>query len=348
MIALETIPLADALHDRAFMDLWIQDYGACALSAADEVGLFAALAGGERSAAALAQSLKLDAPALLATCQALVALGALVATPAGFELSGSGRLFWWPGSPCYRGREFHRHWEWEQHQRIVEALRAGWAPLRDCDEPLSEAWAHGNVSPQYAENFTRVMHSLILTPTLAATRSGAFQGVRHLVDVGGGSGALAAALMAHQPEARATVMDLEPVCESSRRILANVESGARVEYFPANFFVDRWPSDADAFMMSNILHDWPLAEGRQLVGCAFASLPPGGCLFVLEALLDDGRCSPRTNVLFNLLMQINHRGQQFTRGELCAMLTEQGFVAPRVALEYSYWSLVVARKPGRA
>jgi hypothetical protein len=345
MIALEQLSVPEEVHDRAFLDTWIQDFGACALSAADEVGLFGALGDSELTAEALAALLQLDATALLATCRALVAMGALVATDTGFRLSASAGLFWWKESPCYRGREFHRHWDWDQHRRIVEALHAGWAPLLDTEESFSEAWARGQVSEESAQNFTRVMHSLILTPSLAAVKSGAFSRVRHLVDVGGGSGALAATLLAHQPASRATVMDLAPVCEASRSILADVESGAKVQYFPANFFADAWPLDADAFSLSNILHDWPLARCRELLKRAFAALPSGGRVFVLEALLDPGRCTPRMSVLFNLLMQINHRGQQFTEQELGELLTEAGFADARVAHSYSYWSLVTAYKP---
>ena len=345
MIALERVPLPDEAHDRAFLDVWIQDFGACALSAADEVGLFGALAEGELTAPALAARLTLDVAALVATCRALVAMGALLATDTGFVLSDSGRALWWKESPCYRGREFHQHWDWDQHQRIVEALRVGWAPLLDTEEPFSEAWARGDVSQESAQNFTRVMHSLILAPSLAAVKGGAFSGVTHLVDVGGGSGALAAALLAHQPACRATVMDLAPVCEASKAILARVESGPKVEYFPANFFADAWPSDADAFSLSNILHDWPLSRCREILSRAFAALPAGGRLFVLEALLDAGCCAPRMTVLFNLLMQINHRGQQFTRQRLFDLLVETGFSEPHVVHAYSYWSLVTARKP---
>jgi hypothetical protein len=345
MIALQHLPLAAEAHDRAFMDVWIHDFGACALSAADEVGLFDALSTGELTADALAASLTLDVATVVATCRALVAMGALLATDTGFVLSDSGRLFWWHESPCYRGREFHRHWDWDPHRRIVEALQVGWSPLLDTEEPFSDAWARGEVSEESAQNFTRVMHSLILTPSLAAVRSGAFTEVLHLVDVGGGSGALAATLLAHQPACRATVMDLAPVCETSKLILASAQSGAQVEYFPANFFADAWPLDADAFSLSNILHDWPLSRCREILKNVFAALPPGGRVFVLEALLDPERCSPRMSVLFNLLMQINHRGQQFTEQQLSELLTEAGFTGARVVHAYSYWSLMTAQKP---
>ena len=345
MIALDEVPLADEEHDRAHMDLWISDFGACALSAADVLGLFNALVDGGRTAETLAGQLRLDARAVHATCRALVAMGVLSSDRDTFELTPPARLFWVETSPTYRGREFHRHRGWEQHERIVETLRAGWAPLLDTEASFTDAWRRGEVSVESAQNFTRVMHSMILTPSLAAVRSGAFADVRHLVDVGGGSGALAAALVAHQPGCRATVMDLEPVCAASREILAEIRSGAAVAYHVANFFDDPWPTDADAFCLSNILHDWPVPTGREILARAFAALLPGGHLFVHEALLNDDRTSPRMTALFNLLMCMNHRGQQFTRGDLFGLLEEQGLCNPRVVSTYSHWSVVAADKP---
>lgn len=345
MLDFTEFPLAPEQNDREFMDVWIQDFGACALAAADTLGIFDALESKGLGASRLAGHLALDSNAVQATCRALVAMGALSCRGGQFSLTDSSRIFWTHESPCYRGREFDRHRYWEQYERIVNTLRAGWAPLLDDEQSFSEGWRQGTVTSESAENFTRVMHSMILTPSLAAVRSGAFDRVRHLVDVGGGSGVLAAMLRAHRPDCRVTVMDLPPVCEASRGILSEMQQGLDVQYFPANFFEDGWPHNADAFCLSNILHDWPLDNCAELLGHAFDALPPGGCLFVHEALLDEGGCSPRMTSVFNLLMYINHRGQQFTQAALFSLLETHGFCNPRVVSTYSYWSVVTAEKP---
>ena len=346
MIDLEQLPLADEAHDRMFMDLWIQDFGACTLSAADEVSLFVALADGARTPAELADLLRLEQRPLWAVCRALVAMQALTTDGQSFALTPFARSFWVKRTPLYRGREFDRHRFWEQHERIVATLESGWAPIDDDDKSFTEAWRDGNLSEESAGNFTRVMHSMILTPSLAAVRSGAFTSVRHLVDVGGGSGALAATFLAHHPNALASVMDLAAVCAASRQILSGVKSGGDVTYLPCNFFEDPWPTDADGFCFSNILHDWPVDTCRGLLRRAFEALAPGGRVFVHEALLAPDRCSPRMTALFSLLMLMNHRGQQFTCDELFELLRDAGFEAPRVVHSYSYWSLVEASKPG--
>lgn len=344
MIALDQIVLASEEDDRRFMDQWIADYGTCALSAADEMGIYEALVGGGLSSRDLAVALSLDEAGVRSVCRALVAMGVLLGSGDSFELGERAHAFWLRSSPSYRGHEFDRFWHWDQHERIAQTLKNGWAPLLDADESFSHGWKRGEVSAESARNFTRVMHSLILSPSLAAVRSGAFRNVGHLVDVGGGSGVLAAAVLAHHDGSRATVMDLQPVCDASVEILAETTSGDRVEYFPANFFEDRWPKDADAYSLSNILHDWPMDDCGKILGRIAKALAPGQSLFVLEALLEEGSCSPQMTTLFSMLMQINHRGQQFTERELRALLEEHGFCNVRRVHEYSYWSLVVADK----
>lgn len=344
MIALEKLDIVDEAHDRALLDLWIHDFGACVFSAADEVGIFVALAQGPQTAAQLADRLRLEPSALLAVCRALVSLQGLVESNDTFDLSAFSQAVWVKQTPCYRGREFDRHRDWEQHQRIVDTLEGRWAPIDDGQRPFSEGWRDGDVDPQAAYRFTRVMHSMIFLPSLAAARSGALSEVRHLLDVGGGSGIFSAALIAHQPEVSACVLDLPQVCEASRRILRPYETAARVKYHPCNFFHDPWPAEVDGVWLSNVLHDWPVETCKTLLKKAYHSLPIGGRIVIHEALLDACRCSPRFTTLFHLLMLMNHRGQQFTKEDLFGLLLDCGFTQPRVVFGYSVWSVIEGRK----
>jgi len=54
-------------------------------------------------------------------------------------------------------------------------------------------------------------------------------------------------------------------------------------------------------MMGHILHDWNLAEKKQLIRKTWEALPAGGAMLVYEAIIDDDR---RKNA-FGLLMSLN-------------------------------------------
>jgi len=323
--------------------MWIQDFVACAFSAADEVGIFALLAKGQRTATDIADALRLDSDSVLAVCRALAGLGGLTTHNNTFALTSFTRSCWVKQTPTYRGREFDRHRDWPQHKRIVETLELGWSPIDDGDIPFADGWLDGSVDPESASCFTRVMHSMAFAPSLSASRCPAIVGSR-LLDIGGGSGVFSAAWLAHHPKSRATVVDLAPVCAASKRILEKYESGARVEYCPCNLFRDPWPEGADLMWISNVLHDWPLEKCHLILKNAYSSLPQGGCLFIHEQLLNPDRCTPSTTALYNLLMRMNFKGQQFTKQELFELVAQSGFVDPTVVYTYANWTVIKAQK----
>jgi hypothetical protein len=340
-----SLQLPDASFDKEHLDEWIRAYGFCAISAADRLRIFDALEGAPRSPAEMSDALKLGEKAIESVCRVLVAMRILRAFGDGeFELTSHAEQFWLRSSPFYRGIEFAVHRTRPEYRSIVETLKTGWSPIGDGDKNITESWQDGVVSAAQALGFTKQMHSIGLSPFLAAVRSGALTDVEEIVDVGGGSGVFAALLAAHQPHTKTTVLDLKQVCEASKEILASTTSGSQVSYLPCNFFRDPWPRNTQALWLANVLHDWPLQVCRELLRLAHDSLRQGGMIYIHEALLDPGRCSPRWTTLFNLLMHMNHGAQQFTMLELFELLNEAGYVNPRIVHTYSYYSLIEAER----
>ena len=230
------------------------------------------------------------------------------------------------------------------YKRVVDTLKQGWAPLAQNNKSFTEMWEKGELTTEAAERFTGLMHSIIMAPSIAAAQSQAFLGTKHLIDIGGGSGAFCMAFAVNYPGMHATVMDLPQVCEVAKKNVEKLGLLEKVSFFPCNFFRDSWPTDGDAFLVSNILHDWPLPQCKEILQKAYEALPVGGRMFVHEILLDEGKTSPKMAVVFDFLMYMNHRSQQFTFNELQKLLTEVGFKNPKIVNQFGYYSLVVAEK----
>ena len=94
--------------------------------------------------------------------------------------------------------------------------------------------------------------------------------------------------------------DLPPVQSIFEEFVANHGLSERVTFQSGNFFENELPK-ADVGIIGHVLHDWNLAEKKQLLSRAFAALPPGGAVIVYEAIIDDER---RDNA-FGLLMSLN-------------------------------------------
>lgn len=114
----------------------------------------------------------------------------------------------------------------------------------------------------------------------------------HILDLGGGTGALSSAVLDGLPGVHVTVLDVDPdMLAEARRRLARFEG--RVS-FQEGSFLDRLPG-ADAVVASLALHHvHDLQTKTALYRAIRSALSPGGVLLNLDAAVTDG---PRLNEL---------------------------------------------------
>ena len=60
-----------------------------------------------------------------------------------------------------------------------------------------------------------------------------------------------------------------------------------------NFFTDPWPVDCDVHLLSNVLHDWGLAEVRDLLARSHEALPADGLIVIHEAFINADKTGPK-------------------------------------------------------
>lgn len=108
----------------------------------------------------------------------------------------------------------------------------------------------------------------------------------HIVDLGGGTGALSAAVLAGLPRSRVTVLDVDAdMLAEARRRLAGF--GNRVSYEEGSF-LDPLPA-ADAVVASLALHHvHDLETKTALYRAILDALSPGGVLLNLDAAVSEG------------------------------------------------------------
>jgi tRNA (cmo5U34)-methyltransferase len=108
----------------------------------------------------------------------------------------------------------------------------------------------------------------------------------HVLDLGGGTGALSAAVLRGLPQARVTVLDIDPdMLGEARRRLA--EFGDRVAFREGSFY-DPLPA-ADAVVASLALHHvHDLEQKVDVYRVIHAALEPGGAFLNLDAAASEG------------------------------------------------------------
>lgn len=103
----------------------------------------------------------------------------------------------------------------------------------------------------------------------------------HVVDVGGGDGALLAALLAEYPTLSGTVVDLPETAETARRNLAAAGLGDRARVVAADFF-SALPVEAEGYLLSSVLSCWGDDEACALLHNCASAAGEDGAVFVIE------------------------------------------------------------------
>lgn len=105
----------------------------------------------------------------------------------------------------------------------------------------------------------------------------------NILDVGGGTGQFAFALLQANPHLRCTVMDRPEVVALAA---PPRELAGRCRFASGDFF-EEWPETGEAVLLARVLHDWPDDRAFEILRRAREAMPMGGVLYVVEMLPND-------------------------------------------------------------
>jgi acetylserotonin N-methyltransferase len=331
------------VSDRKVWDAYLSVFHMPSVAASDELGLFDRIATGPATAEELAGELDLKLEALKALLPLLTALGFLEVDGGGYRLSAHGRTYLDKSSPYYWGHAFSPHHASSVTQQVLNALRSSGAGVRDGSP--AEGWESGQIDPQMARTIAAFMNSHSVPTALAVAEQAPLREVRHLLDVGGGSGCFAIAIVRANPAMRATIMELPTMCAVAEEYISASGLSDRIDTVAVDMFRQDWPTGHDGAFFSNVFHDWNWETNAQIAAKAFASLPSGGTIHLNEMLIDDDGSGPLVPACFSMMMRVGTRGRQYSAAEFAQILEGAGFTDVTVTGGYAYHSLVSARKP---
>lgn len=323
------------------------------LLSAVELGLFTALADGPLTAEQLRRRLDLHPRAMPDFADALLALGLLQREGRGpdavYGNTPATQCFLDRREPGYLGgwlelanTRLYPHWG-----RLTEALRTGQPQTerRDGGPSVFETLYH---EPKRLEPFMAAMSgwSAGLFGLLAERFD--FSRFATLADIGGASGELAITVARRHPLLRCTTLDLPQVSTIAEGHIARAGLGGRVRAQPIDYLTQPFPA-ADVVTMSMVLHEVDLATKRMLIDKAFEALPAGGCLVVVDHLIDDDRRSHGFGLLMSLNMLIEF-GDAFgySGADFDGWAREAGFARTEVIALASPGAAAVAVKEDRS
>lgn len=188
-------------------------------------------------------------------------------------------------------------------------------------------WHYRAENPEASAIFDAAMreNSRVLVEHLL--RGVDFGGFAHLIDVGGGDGALLAGILARYPQAKGTLLDLPHVATKADAVLADAGVRDRARVVGGNFF-DSVPNGGDCYLLKNVLHDWQDAEAVSILHQCRRAMTSNATLVLVERILDQPVDIDTS--LSDLNMLVNAGGRERSLDEFSELLTQTDFMLTRV------------------
>jgi hypothetical protein len=149
---------------------------------------------------------------------------------------------------------------------------------------------------------------------------------RLLLDVAGGTGIYSIAWLLRHPNLRAIVWDRPEVLKVAVEMAHAYGVFDRFEARPGDMFKDPMPEKADVILLSNVLHDWDVADCWVLVSRCASALRLGGRLLIHDVFLNDALDGPLPIALYSASLFRLTEGRAYSAKEYRTWLESAGFV----------------------
>jgi hypothetical protein len=201
-------------------------------------------------------------------------------------------------------------------------------------QPACEA-VHGmlffeylRVHPEEARLFDGFMQHSPEDRQAAVVEAYDFSAARLVVDVGGGNGALLAAILKANPGVRGILFDCEAVVAGAAAVLDPYRDRCEIR---SGDFLQSVPTGGDIYILSQIIHDWSDEDDVQILRNCRAAIDPSGKLLIVERVMSEvpDRAHAADYLLDMMMMSLFGTARERTLPEFTRLLAGAGFTGPR-------------------
>jgi len=282
-----------------------------------ELDAFTAVGQGA-TAAETAAKLHTDPRATEMLLNALAALNLLAKRDQVFQNTPASARYLTAGSrDDARPSLMHAAHLWQHWSNLAECVRQGTAVGRHEVGDRGEEWTRA---------FIAAMDHNARERAVQVVRALRPDGVKRMLDVGGGSGAYAIAFARANETLRADVLDTAAVVPIAQAYIEKAGLAERVKTRVGDLSKDKLGEGYDLVLLSAICHMLSPQQNRDLLRRCYDALAPGGRVVIQDFLLNPDKTGPRTAALFSLNMLVETRsGASYSEDEYAAWLREAGF-----------------------
>jgi hypothetical protein len=191
-------------------------------------------------------------------------------------------------------------------------------------------------NPESSEIFNQAMTGFASNVHRAVISNYNFSGFKKIVDVGGGHGALLAAILENTPNLNGVLFDLPHVIQG-----ASIPKSLQERFTTAtgDFFESIY-AGGDAYILSTVIHDWDDALSLKILKNIYQAMPEKGTLLLVENVVEsDNQASVGKFLDINMLL-MTQGGRERTSEEYRVLYQQAGFELKRVILAPSGVSIL--------
>jgi len=154
-----------------------------------------------------------------------------------------------------------------------------------------------------------------------------------IADIAGGRGHLLRAILKSSPKTQGILFD-QP------HVVAEVapEDGEKLTVIGGNFFTDSMPK-ADAYLLMNIIHDWPDAESIKILSAIRRAMSKRARVLIIETVVPDAP-GPHLSKELDIAMMAIPGGMERTQEEYASLATKCALRLERIVETLSPYSVL--------
>jgi predicted O-methyltransferase YrrM len=283
-----------------------------------ELELFTVIGKERKSPEQVATEAKTDKHATERLMNALCAIGLLEKKDGLYNNSEFGLNYLVKDRPGFIAGLMHSSNLWRSWSNLTEIVRTG----RENAQTIRTKSKDGD----WSESFIAAMHDRAYRQAPAIVAQIDLNGIRKVLDIGGGSGAYSMAFVRAGKEINATVFDLPNIVTITEKYIRAEGLQNKIDTLAGDYLVDSFRAGYDLAFLSAIIHINSFDENLRLVKKCAAALNRGGIIAIQDHVMGQDRTNPAPGAIFAINMLVGtQKGDTYTENEIRWWMAEAGF-----------------------
>jgi hypothetical protein len=235
---------------------------------------------------------------------------------------------------------FSAEYIWRQFANVGYSVRTGESAFEDAHG--TSFWEYVGADPEAQRVFNATLSELRGDQHPAVAAAYGWASVQTVVDVGGGNGSMLATILKANGHLRGVLLDQASVLRDAEAQLRARDVLDRCELVACDFF-EAQPATGEAWILSQVLHDWDDESCRRILRRCRERLRPGDRLLVVEIVTVPCRPDPQCGFSDINMLTLFGEARQRTAAEYGALFAACGLELSRTLETDSSFTILEAR-----